>query len=47
MSPARTVFLCDGVRTPWSDATAPARFSGPCMHEASSSTTPSPLGSAP
>jgi hypothetical protein len=37
----------DGVRTPSNAATAPARFFGPCMHEASSCTTPSAFGKPP
>src|SRR5512145_2077774 len=37
----------EGVRTPSIQATAPARFSGPCMHEASSWTMPSAFGSPP
>src|SRR4029077_9067379 len=34
----------EGVRTPSIAATAPARFFGPCMQEASSCTTPSAFG---
>ncbi len=37
----------DGVRTPSRQATAPARFFGPCMHEESSWTTPSAFGMPP
>src|SRR5262245_59416263 len=36
-----------GVLIPSRAATAPARLVGPCMHEASSCTTPSSLGSPP
>src|SRR5690606_15905019 len=37
----------EGVRTPSSAATAPALRRGPCMHEASSCTTPSAFGRPP
>ena len=37
----------DGVRTPSRQATAPARFFGPCMQDESSWTTPSALGMPP
>jgi hypothetical protein len=37
----------DGVLMLWSDATAPARWVGPSITAASSSTTPSAFGSPP
>ena len=37
----------DGVRTPSSAATPPARFFGPCMQQESSCTTPSAFGNPP